>query len=94
MAEMSLPDGWTIERVREHAQANGLELISLDREVFIRASGDDEQVAPSVILHVGGLYLVLAEGDTDDWMMGDADDNGTIRCWAYYGALGDALRAV
>ncbi len=93
---MALPEGWTLERVREEAQAEDAELVAIDRPVFLMAegAGDRECIDPVVILHVGGLYLVLPRGKNDDWLMGSDDDGGAVLCWAYYGSLGDALRAL
>ena len=92
---VTLPEGWTLGRVREHAQAECAELIASDRTVPVTQDGKDyEPVDPSVILYVGGLYLVLARDEDDDWMMGAAEDDDTIVCWNYYGPLADALRAL
>jgi hypothetical protein len=53
-----------------------------------------EPVDARVILYVGGLYLVLPSEESDDWMMGDSDADGTINCWAYYGPFETALRGL
>ena len=95
---MTLPEGWTLERLRQVAQATEAEVIPPDRAVLLEVrTGDQtdyESVSPSVIVHVGGLYLVLPNDEEDDWLMGQADDDGTIICWAYYGSLEEALQAL
>lgn len=98
MGSMSLPDGWTLERVQRVSQAAKVELIPPDRTVFLELRTGDkteyERVNSSVVLSVGGLYLVLPDDQEDDWLMGQADDEGPIICWAYYGPLEEALLAL
>ena len=84
--------------MRQVAQARDVELLAPDRAVFVDArTGDQtdyESVAPSAIVRVGDLYVVLPADEEDDWLMGQADDDGTIICWTYHGPLEEALRAL
>lgn len=95
---MSLPEGWTFDRIRQLSQATEVALVASETTVFLDTRDGDrrdyERVRARVILHVGGLYLVLPEDEEDDWLMGQADDDGTIVCWAYYGPLEEALQAL
>jgi hypothetical protein len=95
---MDLPEGWTFERIREVAQVSEVALIPPETVVFLETRDGDksdyEQVTASVILQLGGLCLVLPDDEEDDWLMGQAADDGTIACWAYYGPLEEALQAL
>jgi hypothetical protein len=79
-----LPDGWTLDRVREVAQGDA-ELLSLDTVVLLDDRSDYVALAPSAIISFTGLCLVL-NGDDGLWYMGQLDDDGTIVCWSAYSA--------
>jgi len=93
---MDLPRGWTLDRVREVAQATEQpRLVPPDSaEVVVETTAGPEPVAASTILFVGGYHLVLPEGEDDDWLMGLAGADGRIVCWASYGTLENALRSL
>lgn len=89
-----LPDGWTIERVREVAQGPA-ELVA---DTGIRAIVDhfvcsDEgklvrggtvNLTPTCVVDFSGLFLVQ-DADDREWYMGQANDESVIHCWASYG---------
>ena len=87
-----------MERVQQVAQSGEAEFVPPERSVFLEIRTDDrtdyEEVEASLILKVGGLFLVLPRDEEDDWLMGQADGAGTIICWAYYGPLEEALQAL
>lgn len=53
-----------------------------------------EPIKPRTIIEVGGLYLVEAEDEPDNWYMGRRGSDGVIECWGQYGDIETALRAL
>lgn len=78
-----LPDGWTVDRVREVAQGDA-ELLALDTVVLLDDRMGYVALVPSTIISFTGLCLVL-NADDGLWYMGQLDDGGTIVCWSAYG---------
>jgi hypothetical protein len=66
---------------------------SLPVRVALSPEGS-EPIEPRTIIEVGGLYLVEAVGEPDDWYMGQRRADGVIECWGQYGDLEAALRAL
>ena len=98
--ESKLPEGWTLDRVREVEPSAEL-LDPADHFVVAdeRPAADGYEVLdPSVILSFSGLCLCLvrAAGSAGGWWMGHLDaDDGSIACWGDYGPdLEDAIRAL
>ncbi|MFC5722564.1 hypothetical protein ACFP1Z_20555 [Streptomyces gamaensis] len=92
--ESRLPAGWTIEHVRALSGDRGAVLLPLDRFVVAEDSGhrDYTPLQPETILGFHDLCLVLHDGE---WFMGQIDDDGSVICWASYGAdLGQAIRCL
>lgn len=88
--EEALPDGWTLDRVREVAKDSAAKFESDDVRVLIESypHGNNvevelEPVEASVILRFHDLALVRPKGE-DDWYMGQRLGQ-EIRCWASYG---------
>jgi hypothetical protein len=91
---LELPEGWTIERVRDVAQGSA-ELVvdsgigaTVDRFV---PTGDGQLVrdgtqhlTPTCIVDFFGLFLVRNASD-GEWYMGQIDEENVIRCWSSYG---------
>jgi hypothetical protein len=89
-----LPDGWTIERVREVAQGSA-ELVADTgtRAVVDHFVGSDEgklvrsgtvNLTPACVVDFSGLFLVQ-DADDGEWYMGQANDENVIHCWGSYG---------
>ena len=96
----SLPEGWTLARVREVSQSATVEVLSTTVPVVMHpyrhgndVEAEPERLTPEVILSFGGLVLVKPR-DEHDWYMGQV--HGTeIVCWASYGPdLEEAIRAL
>ena len=92
MAE--LPEGWTLQRIRDLG-VRDVELLSIEgRDVFEDRVTDYVQLDPTVIVDCGGLCLVQDQSD-GMWHMGQAENDGTIVCWGAYGEdLADAIAAL
>jgi hypothetical protein len=91
-----LPDGWTLERVRELSGDSEATLISTDRLVVVEhpVRHDRERLVAETVISFHGLCLVRAEDD-DDWYMGQLEPDGSLTCWASYGAdLAEAIGAL
>ncbi|WP_157520665.1 hypothetical protein [Herbidospora daliensis] len=83
----SLPEGWTLARVAEVAVAEDAVLLPLDTPVLL----DGAPVRPSLIIMVGGRYVVR----DGEYLVGEMDGSGVISCWASYGDdLADVLRGL
>ncbi|GHF60466.1 hypothetical protein GCM10010218_47380 [Streptomyces mashuensis] len=84
--EELLPDGWTIERVREVSGDGSAVPVPVPvgaRLVVADEPGGDDYVLlrPDVILAFHGLCLVRHEGE---WYMGHFEDDGSVICWSCY----------
>ena len=96
----SLPEGWTLARVREVSQSATAELLPTTVPVVLNSHphGNDveaepERLTPEVILSFGGLVLVKPI-DEPDWYMGQVHSTEIV-CWASYGPdLEEAIRAL
>ncbi|HEX6520707.1 MAG TPA: hypothetical protein VF070_11965 [Streptosporangiaceae bacterium] len=89
-----LPDGWTIDRVRQASGDSDASVLSLERLVVIESHDNTDYVPlrPDVIISFHGLCLVSADGE---WFMGDLDTDGSVICWASYGSdLGQAIQGL
>ncbi|MEV6137167.1 hypothetical protein AB0L63_14120 [Nocardia sp. NPDC051990] len=94
MNKGALPDGWTINEVRQRAQDNTVELLDPSTRVFLRFAESDQAVFLEVDLIIGFTGLCLARCIEDgEWYMGDRGRSGEpIFCWSSYGAdLGTAI---
>ncbi len=89
---MTLPEGWTLERVR--AVANGpADLLPASTSAWLKGYGEDQRLTPSCAISFSGLCLVL--DDDGVWYMGEADVDGTIVCWSGHGGdLEAAIRSL
>ncbi|WP_159080599.1 hypothetical protein [Nocardia suismassiliense] len=94
MEKSILPDGWTIQEVRQRAQDDTVEVLDPCTPVF-HAPREPDQSAPldvDVIIGFTGLCLahLVANGE---WYMGHRVEPGEpIYCWSSYGAdLGAAI---
>ncbi|RSN62428.1 MULTISPECIES: hypothetical protein [Actinomadura] len=96
---MSLPTGWTLERVRAVSGCARAAVLTAEaaaaldvREVDGRAEAPVAPHTIDLVLTFDGLCLVRAEGE---WLMGGVDDDGSVLCWASYGDdLYEALRGL
>ena len=88
-----LPDGWTIDRVREVVQGEA-ELLANDTVVMLDDRTDYVALIPLAVISFVGLCLVLDAND-GYWYMGQLDEDGTIVCWSAYGKdLEEAIKAL
>ena len=95
MNDDGMPDGWTLERVKEVGQLRDLPRL-LDRrtKVTFDAPSGPTEIQPVTIIDVDGLVLVLDEA-RGEWLMGQQCADGSIVCWGSYGDdLGDAIRGL
>ncbi len=90
-----MPPGWTLTRVRQVGRLRDEpRLLDPGTPVTIDTSTGQERVDASVILDCGGVVLALDSTD-GDWLMGEQDQDGVVRCWAGYGVdLEEALRSL
>lgn len=81
--EDRLPDGWTLERIKDMGIAAP---VIVTRSVTVMECGVDDvfELAPRVVLDRGGICLALND-ESGDWHMGQWDDANTIACWGSYG---------
>ncbi|WP_067545033.1 hypothetical protein [Nocardia crassostreae] len=94
----TLPDGWTLEEIRQRADDNAVELLDPSTPVFLDASHPNQGAPLAVDLIIGFSSLCLARSvdhrnHYGDWFMGPRPGTGeSILCWASYGAdLGAAI---
>jgi len=90
-----LPEGWTLERVREVGQLRDEpRLLDRSTKVTLDTPTGLREVEPSIVLECGGLVLVL-DASEGDWLMGQQSEDGSIVCWGSYGDdLESALRGL
>ncbi|MET8878185.1 hypothetical protein [Nocardia sp. NPDC004604] len=94
MNKGTLPDGWTIDEVRQRAQDSTVELLDPSTPVFLHPTEPDQAVSLEVDLIIGFTGLCLARCMEDgEWYMGHRGQPGDpIFCWSSYGAdLGTAI---
>ena len=94
-----LPDGWTIERVREVAQASVAEVLEPPPAAWYEVRQPDgatqtQPIEAETVLSVGGYFLVQERGELEAWNIASRDEDGRIVCWATYDDLGAALRGL
>ena len=86
---------WPPERIAAVAQTAGAAYLDRSPPVRLALSPEgSEPIQPRTIIEVGGLYLVEAVGEPDDWYMGQRRSDGTIECWGQYGDIETALRGL
>ena len=86
---------WPPERIAALAQRAGAEYLDASQAVRLALSPEGSQpIRPRTIIAVGGLYLVEAVDEPDDWYMGQRRSDGVIECWGKYGDIETALRAL
>ena len=83
MVRGHLPEGWTIERVAEAANDPDARLLDLERQVWLRGSGEPVELEPAVIVELSDVCLVQVEDGI--WYAGRLDEDGSILCWESYG---------
>ncbi|MFF7249912.1 hypothetical protein ACFZBU_39180 [Embleya sp. NPDC008237] len=95
MTRSELPDGWTLQRIRDVSGDREAVVLDTDRVVTYlgRPHGPDEVLQPEIVLGFHGLCVVKAVDD-DDWYMGGLNSDGTIECWEAYDDLRNALRGL
>ena len=95
----SLPEGWTIERVRTVSGDDSAAVSPTERLVLVEVWAEHQSAHEPVpadqvgtIIQFHGLYLVSIEGE---WYMGILQPDGSITCWGSYGTdLQEALRSL
>ncbi|MFJ4189497.1 DUF4419 domain-containing protein [Kitasatospora sp. NPDC089509] len=76
LAAEQLPQGWTIERVREVSGAAWAELVPTDGVTVANVAG--EPVGPAVALIRFGLFCLVRCAGDDDWYFGLRLRDGTV----------------
>lgn len=49
------------------------------------------QIETKTIINFAGLFLVEEVGNENEWLMGQMDSQGSIRCWGTYGSIKEAI---
>jgi len=94
MTGTGLPEGWTLQRVREVSGDQEAVVLDTDRAVTYSGwHGAEHVLRPEFILGFGDLCVVRAVDD-DDWHMGTLNGDGTVLCWSTYDDFGNALRGL
>lgn len=88
------PVEWPPERIAAAAQRDGAAYLNASQPVRLAHHEGSEPIEPRTIIEVGGLYLVEAVDEPDNWYMGSRGADGVIVCWGQYGDIEAALRAL
>lgn len=81
-----LPDGWTLERVREVGQLRDApRLLDRGTPVTLDTPEGRQAIEPAGLIECGGLILVF-DSAKSEWLMGQQADDGSVMCWSSYGA--------
>jgi len=95
-----MADEWDIARIRAESGDEKAHFVDGPVKASIYARQEDgrsvdEPLRVRRALAVGGLFLIEAEDEPDNWYMGQmAKDGGSIECWGQYGPLLDAIRGL
>jgi len=49
------------------------------------------QIEAKTIINFAGLFLVEEVENENEWLMGQMDSQGSIRCWGYYVSIKEAI---
>jgi hypothetical protein len=91
---------WDIARIRSESGDENAHFLHGQVQASIYTRQEDgrsvyEPLRVGRALAVGGLFLIEAEDEPDNWYIGQmAKDDGSIECWGQYGALSDAIRGL
>lgn len=88
------PVEWPPERIAAVAEKAGAAYLDASEPVRLALFEGSEPIEPRTIIEVGGLYLVEAVSEPDDWYMGQRRLDGVIECWGRYGDIETALRGL
>jgi hypothetical protein len=89
------PTEWPPDRIAAVAQTADAAYLGASEPVRLAVFPEgSEPIQPRTIIEVGGLYLVEAVDEPDDWYMGQRRSDGVIACWGKYGDIETALRAL
>jgi hypothetical protein len=88
------PAEWPLQRIDAAAQAADAAYIPVEPVRLVPPWTGPDPIEPRTIISVGGMFLVEAVGDPDDWYMGQRAPDGRIECWGQYGDIESALRAL
>ncbi|MFD3623229.1 hypothetical protein [Streptomyces sp. NPDC058698] len=94
MADARLPQGWSLQQIRDVSGDREAVALDPDRSAkWVTFAGAHEMLRPEIILGFHSLCLVKPVDDAD-WYMGSLYDDGSIGCWAAYDDLYEALRGL
>ncbi|MGW5031330.1 hypothetical protein ACWEQW_08615 [Streptomyces nigra] len=94
MADARLPQGWSLQAIRDVSGDREAVALDPDRSAqWVAFAGAQEMLCPEIILGFHSLCLVKPVDD-DAWYMGSLYDDGSIDCWAAYDDLYEALRGL
>ncbi|MFH9039025.1 hypothetical protein ACH4FA_06620 [Streptomyces sp. NPDC017966] len=94
MADARLPQGWTLQQIRDVSGDREAVALDPDRSAkWVTFAGTHEMPRPEIVLGFHNLCLVKPVDD-DDWYMGSLHDHGSIDCWAVHDDLYEALRGL
>jgi len=93
-------DEWDIARIRSESGDEKAHFVDGPVQASVYTRQKDGQSVYEALrvrraLAVGGLFLLEAEDEPDNWYMGQmAKDGAVIECWGTYGTLRDAIRGL
>ncbi|MGW2820900.1 hypothetical protein ACWC24_07815 [Streptomyces sp. NPDC001443] len=95
MTDARLPQGWTLQRIRDVSGDREAVALDPDRPVkWVGVGQEHEMPRPEIVLGFHSLCLVMPVDD-DGWYMGSLHEDGSVVCWTSYGAnLYEALRGL
>ncbi len=82
--EGRLPEGWTLERIKDMGIAAPA-IVTRPVNVLEDLADGLVELDPMVILDLGGGYCLALIDDSDGWHMGQWTAADTIVCWGSYG---------
>ncbi|MFF0715894.1 hypothetical protein ACWEVM_09510 [Streptomyces bauhiniae] len=92
MTDTRLPEGWTLQRIRDVSGDQEAVVLGTDRVVRL-VLGTLRTLRPELVLGFHSLCIVKPLYDAD-WYMGSLHADGSVDCWTAYGDLHEALRGL
>ena len=94
-----MSEEWDIARIRSESGDERAQFVDgqVQAAIYVRQEEGRPVYEPLHVkraLAVGGLFLIEAEDEPDDWYMGQMAKDGSIQCWGRYGTLRDAIHGL
>ena len=99
MIRVPVSEEWNIARFRSESSDEQVHFVDgqVQAAIYVRQEEGRPMYEPVRVkraLAVGGLFLIEAEDEPDDWYMGQMAKDGSIQCWGRYGTLRDAIQSL